>query len=212
VKLAILGAHPAGTSSLVSHLVPLDLTQRFTSLRQIVHFGDSVYPPSEPVSANRSRCDWLTRLAEYSARLEAFESLQPAHVLVALSAPPLLAAVYCDVVEGDSSLYPLALNHHSTYVQHLLLGQDGGAHDEMEKQIDSRLREVMDRSGLDYATVYGQQGQEVENALSAIQACLATGRERTQNGSWCWSCETCSDAACEHRLFSALISKPLPYS
>lgn len=76
-----------------------------------------------------------------------------------------------------------------------------------QRQIDTRLRAVLDQHGLIYATVYGNGERRLANALQAIahqQEVAAQAPTRTASN-WQWQCEKCSDAACEHQLFSALL-------
>ncbi len=74
---------------------------------------------------------------------------------------------------------------------------------------DAQLRQVLDRHALAYAVVYGIGQARTDCAVQAIQYHhkQSTARQRPAASAWHWNCETCSDADCEHRLFSALVKK-----
>lgn len=74
-------------------------------------------------------------------------------------------------------------------------------------QADAHIRQTLHSHAMAYAVVYGSDQARTDCALQAIayhrsrvarQASLAAS-------TWHWNCETCSDASCEHRLFSALM-------
>lgn len=68
---------------------------------------------------------------------------------------------------------------------------------------DQQLRAALQRHGIRYAVVYGTGSLRTQNALEAVAQYL--GQPRTRNAHdtpWTWSCDTCSDPDCEHRLFS----------
>lgn len=94
----------------------------------------------------------------------------------------------------------------------------------LQQAQDARLRAALDLGGRAYQVVYGQGPDRARNALSALlrlpgsrslsgfsalQQHLQDARdERVLNRPW--RCEHCSDAGCEHRLFSALLHAPRP--
>ena len=123
---------------------------------------------------------------------------------------PLMTAIYSDVLFQDPSLYPFALSHQRIYQHTLVAGldlpwqadgiqRDGPA---MREQIDARLREVLQREGLAFSMVYGQGPQRLAGALAVLEPGASTVPQA--RSSWRWLCDKCSDADCEHRLFSDL--------
>jgi len=140
-------------------------------------------------------------------------------VLLADSAP-LMTAIYSDLVLADRSLYPYALAHHAVYDLTLLTGldlpwlEDGVQRDgpHLQRQVDARLREVLQTEGLRFSVVYGQGAQRCNCALTALdqqaqQAACGPARPRPEEARWQWVCEKCSDAQCEHQLFSRLLER-----
>ena len=57
-----------------------------------------------------------------------------------------------------------------------------------------------------YTVVYGHGPLRTANALHAVRDYRAATPNLSPPGAsnWQWHCENCSDAACEHRLFSDL--------
>lgn len=129
---------------------------------------------------------------------------------------PLVTAVYSDVLFDDPSLYPEALEFQRTLDLTLLAGldlpwvadgfqRDGTA---MQQRIDTRLRQVLLEARLPFVTIYGQGAQRLEAALQAVDRAQGIARgTRTGDPAWVWLCDSCSDAECEHLLFSRLRDK-----
>lgn len=133
--------------------------------------------------------------------------------LVLCDSAPLMTAVYSDVIFGDTSLYEFATAQHRTFALTLVTGldlpwiADGIQRDgeTVRSQVDQRLREVLARYRIGFSTVYGTGDARTQSALQAIAYALGTGRPATERSQWRWNCDKCSDADCEHRLFSALL-------
>ncbi len=103
----------------------------------------------------------------------------------------------------------------------LLMGLDltasplAGAERPAREAADARLRQALQDSGIGWRVIYGQGPQRVQQALEAVAAVLpwawtVTAREE-DIGRWSRlraSCETCGDAACEHRLFTGGALRP----
>ncbi len=154
-----------------------------------------------------------------AAQEKALASLPPSEggqkALLVSDTSALMTAVYSDVLFGDASLYPRALAQQLQFDCTLLMGldlpwvADGIQRDGpgMQAQIDARLREVLDHHGITYTMVYGTGPRRLACALQAIGHHRdATNTPIVQTPSnWQWSCEKCSDAGCEHQLFSALL-------
>lgn len=135
----------------------------------------------------------------------------PAQWMVA-EAPALTEALTRDLLFQDTSFYPQALRQHLQFGFTLLTGLDlpsaalpsGRVQPAM---FDQRLRQLMDAQTIPYAVVYGSGQDRTDCALQAIahHTTAASKRSRPATTPWHWNCDTCSDADCEHRLFSALL-------
>lgn len=125
---------------------------------------------------------------------------------------PLMTAVYSDVYFNDNSLYPKALEQQRGYALTLLTGldlawvADGVQRDGKAARtaVDQRLRTVLGSNHIPFTTVYGQGSARTDAALQAIAYQTAGPRTGPQSD-WKWTCEKCSDADCEHRMFSRLL-------
>lgn len=125
---------------------------------------------------------------------------------------PLVTAVYSELLFNDRSLYPFALEHQKIYDLTLLTGldlpwvADGIQRDgpRAREQFDAQLRHVLGHNRLNYTVVYGSGSQRTKNALQAIERASRSGAQPAtrRTSAWKWSCEKCSDAECEHRMFT----------
>ncbi len=104
-----------------------------------------------------------------------------------------------------------ALNHYDLI---LLMGTDLPLQQSVEnvenlesrKQVDLSLRRTLGDMGISYSVIYGTGEARTRHAQNAIAALKGTGGENTHHTTdWKWECDRCSDAACEHRLFSRLL-------
>ena len=148
----------------------------------------------------------------------------------------LMTAVYSDFIFSDKSLYLDALQHQSLFDLTLLMGLDvawqpdgmqrDGAH--VREPIDALIRDALSSAKVSYKVIYGQGELRLNAALMALQEHLTnhpeiqlslkqlavTKAQREENqfnlnrGKTVWRCELCSDAVCEHRLFSDLLKSP----
>lgn len=202
LKIAVLGAECTGKSSLVLAL------QAHWQTR-----GVKVVVAHEVL---RQWCDQHGRTphaneqhAIAQAQAELAEQAIDADYLIA-DTSPLMAAIYSDVLFQDPSLFPFALNHQRIYQYTLVTGldlpwrADGIQRDgpDMRARVDARLREVLQREGLAFSMVYGQGPQRLAGALAVLEPGASTLPQARSN--WRWLCDKCSDADCEHRLFSDL--------
>jgi len=102
----------------------------------------------------------------------------------------------------------------------LLMGLDQptaqAAARQAQEQHDLQLRQQLHARGLPYRVVYGLGSVRLSNALLALglppaDAEMQQTREAAQfdlnRGLTHWSCEKCSDPACEHRLFTGLLER-----
>jgi len=214
LKIAILGAECTGKTTLAAQLAAT------SSLR-----GQSAQAVGEVL---REWCEQHGRTPQAHeqmaiAQAQAQREIEAAACDVLLAdTTPLMTAVYSDVLLGDPSLYSFALAHHARYDLTLVMGldlpwvADGIQRDGalVQAQVDARLRAVLQDHGIRFSVVYGYNEQRGACALMAIDQATARGvrgpqqaPERTQR--WQWVCEKCSDAQCEHQLFTALLS-PAP--
>ena len=79
-------------------------------------------------------------------------------------------------------------------------------------QADACLRNTLNNQATTYSVVYGTGQARPDGALQAVayHRQLARSRPRRAASDWQWCCDTCSDAACEHRLFTALVNNNTP--
>ena len=202
LNIAVLGAECTGKSSLVAAL------QAHWQAR-----GARVVVADEVLRiwcAQQGRTPLAhEQKAIAQAQAELTENASDVEYLIA-DTSPLMTAIYSDVLFQDPSLYPFALSHQRIYQHTLVAGldlpwqadgiqRDGPA---MREQIDARLREVLQREGLAFSMVYGQGLQRLAGALAVLEPGAATVPQARSN--WRWLCDKCSDADCEHRLFSDL--------
>lgn len=202
LKLAILGAECTGKSSLVAALQAH--WQARGAKVQVVH------------EVLRQWCDQHGRtplaqeqIAIAQAQAALTEHATEADYLIA-DTSPLMTAIYSDVLFQDPSLYLFALKHQRIYQHTLIAGldlpwqADGIQRDgaDMRRRIDARLRDVLQREGLAFSIVYGTGPARLASALAVLEPGVSTVPQA--RGSWRWLCDKCSDADCEHRLFSDL--------
>lgn len=135
--------------------------------------------------------------------------------IVLCDTAPLMTAIYSELVFGDTALLAPAIQLHSHFDLTLVTGLDipwvgdGIQRDgpEMRARVDQRVRAVLQTEGIAYSAVYGSGAARTQCALQAIDYALGTPRADATPKHWKWNCENCSDPACEHRLFSALVQK-----
>jgi nicotinamide riboside kinase len=123
------------------------------------------------------------------------------------------------VLEPDSSfedLAPSALSISSLkgYDLILLMGTDlplpqgSSTMETLQKRAhtDLTLRQTLDDNGISYSVIYGTGESRIKQAQVAVAAHRGcdTGSAHDKSD-WKWECDRCSDAACEHRLFSRLL-------
>ena len=86
------------------------------------------------------------------------------------------------------------------------------------ERIDTAIRQQLLTLSVPYRVVYGSTASERLNqallalGLPSMDLAARTVREQAQyqlnRGRTPWSCDTCSDPDCEHRLFTGLINRP----
>jgi nicotinamide riboside kinase len=150
-----------------------------------------------------------------SAQAQAIDTAARDSDWVIADTTPLTTAHYSDLLFGDSSLYPMALDFARRCAVHLLCATDlpwvadGLQRDgEMARlAYDTRLRTVLAHERIAYATLLGRGQARTQRALRHLDAALwaTPPAPDAPQIPWKWNCERCSDARCEHLLFSALL-------
>jgi nicotinamide riboside kinase len=210
VKVAILGAECTGKTTLAAQLV----TSLGLSGQSVLAVGEVL---REWCAEHGRTPQAHEQMAIAQAQAQRVLDAGACDVLLA-DTTPLMTAVYSDVLLGDPSLYPFALAHHAVYDLTLVMGLDlpwianGIQRDGplLQAQVDTRLRAVLQDYGLRFSVVYGQNTCRCESALQAIEQANAHVLRNPNPSSqgqtrWKWVCEKCSDAQCEHQLFTALL-------
>jgi nicotinamide riboside kinase len=158
-------------------------------------------------------------IALEQARLIDEAATTPGVRVVLADTSPLLTAVYSDLYFGDQTLYSGALDWQRRAGLTLLMGldlpwvPDGLFRDSaaVREATDTALRQALQAAGLPYQTVHGKGEARTRQALRAIGAALGqplvTNDPAWPAGRRPWSCDTCSDPGCEHRLFTQLLQR-----
>jgi HTH-type transcriptional repressor of NAD biosynthesis genes len=152
-----------------------------------------------------------TALAQALERMATVGTDTSASLLVS-EAPTLVTAIDADLRLNDQSRYPAALAQHRRYDLTLLMGLDLDCAPVeslpepalSRESVDARLRQILTENGLRFCVVYGSGPARLKRALQAIDHLRgATSAERGERDApWQWVCEKCSDAQCEHRMFT----------
>jgi len=165
------------------------------------------------------------------AQQQAQAVLQHTSGTVIADTTPLMTAVYSHKLFNDESLYAMAAAHQRMYDMTLVTGLDlpwvadglqrDGPH--VREPVDALLRAALHSAGVAYKVVYGQGEERLNNALLALgwddkvanplrhpmMSAAQTTRTQAQyalnRGRTAWACDKCSDAECEHRLFTDLL-------
>ena len=208
--VAILGAESTGKSTLASTVVArLNAEQK-----PAVLVPEYLREWCEAHGRTPLKHEQAHIAVQQAQRLQEVQSPATAKRLVVADTAPLMTAVYSDIYFNDVSLYPQAIAHHRSYDLTLLTGLDiawvaDGIQRDCEavrRAVDQRLRSVLAEHSIAYATIYGQGAARTACALQAI-AYKAAGVRSGSQSNWQWICEKCSDADCEHRLFSRLTTQ-----
>lgn len=212
MKIAILGAECSGKTTLAKRLAT-----------ELTHQGFSACCVDE---ALRKWCDTQQRTPHAKEQFE-IARLQIGHVHSAPACDYLIAdttalmtAIYSDVLFNDVSLYSLALEDQQQFDWVCVMGldlpwiADGIQRDgvTMQAKVDAQLRHILQSQGIAFSVIYGTGDERLANALAAMaKAQRLAPVTIARDTPWQWVCDTCSDAQCEHRTFSALLdAKPTP--
>lgn len=210
LTVALLGGESSGKSTLARQLHEALGARGIASARVPEHLRDWCERAGRAPHAHEQAAlaAEQTRLID-SARAE----------VVIADTTALMVAAYSELYFQDRGLWPEALAAQRRVGLTLLMGldlpwvPDGLFRDSpaAREASDALLRRELQGAGLAFQTVYGQGPQRLTVALRAIGAAL--GRDllpddpMLREGSGRWTCESCSDPDCEHRLFSALLAR-----
>lgn len=158
-------------------------------------------------------------LASEQARLtDEMASLQEVDIVIA-DTSPLVIAAYSELYFHDHSLWSGAVAWQRHVDLTLLMGldlpwvADGFFRDSpaVRDAVDAAIRRELQAAGLAFQTIHGHGQARTEQALRAMGRCLGqdltTTEQTLTSGRRAWSCDKCSDPACEHRLFSRLLAR-----
>ena len=131
-----------------------------------------------------------TRLAHEMAALEpdsSFEELAPANLSISsFKGYDLILLMGTDLPLPQGNANPETLDHRT--------------------HTDLTLRQSLDDHGIPYSVIYGTGESRTRQAKAAVAAHRGCDQGSAHNTpDWKWECDRCSDAACEHRLFSRLL-------
>ncbi len=72
-----------------------------------------------------------------------------------------------------------------------------------QQAIHQRLQRVLIDNRITYSMIYGQGKQRLQAALAIVMPSQSNAEaDSTSYRRWMAQCEKCSDAACEHRIFT----------
>jgi nicotinamide riboside kinase len=224
IRIALLGAESTGKTSLslaMSDLLKTQGQMAFTvpeKLREWCHHHGRTPKDHEQALIAQAQSEAIF------SRTEGW---------VIADTTPLMTAVYSDCIFQDKSLYEFALKQQSKFDVTLVMGLDvawvadglqrDGAH--VREPVDTLLRQALTHANIPFMVVYGQGQARLNAAMMALQESLrpelksllsALSRLETQiereesqfglnKGQTAWRCDLCSDAVCEHKLFSDLL-------
>jgi nicotinamide riboside kinase len=211
-RIALLGAERTGKSTLAAGLAA-HLRERGLAA---VAIPETLREWCEREGRAPRPEEQLALAHEHERRVDA--ALAQADIAIA-DTTALMVAIYAGMLFEDGALYRFALERQGLYDLTLLTGLDlAWMPDGLQRaagsraQVDALLREHLQRARLPYQVVYGQGPQRLQSAVQALAAAgllpgAARERDATEKAGgagWVWTCEKCSDPACEHRLFTRL--------
>lgn len=134
------------------------------------------------------------------------------HAVAVADGTLLGAAVMREWENGDRSLHAEAWQAQRSYAHTLLMGLDLPSPADLDpaslwrrERIDDLLRAALVDAGIPFAVVHGQGHERLGNALRALGLAAPERPRRIAPR----DCDKCSDPACEHRLFTDLLSQRL---
>jgi nicotinamide riboside kinase len=228
VRIALLGAESTGKTTLATALVQaLESTLSKQGMRAVA--VPEVLREWCDLQGRTPAVHEQVQIA--AAQAERIFSIEDAWVIA--DTTPLMTAVYSDHLFQDPSIYPYALDQQARFDVNLVLGLDvawtadgiqrDGAH--VREPVDNLIRKALTEANLAYKVIYGQGDARLNNALVALREALSerltaevanaifeSSEQQRQDrqyglnkGTMAWRCDLCSDAECEHKLFSDLL-------
>ncbi|MCB2018406.1 MAG: ATP-binding protein [Hydrogenophaga sp.] len=216
--VTLLGGESTGKSRLSQALLERLEASRLTTVLVREHLRDWCTEQGRAPFSHEQ----LALAREQARQIDTAATLSGVDVVIA-DTTGLMIAAYSELYFEDRSLWPETLAWQRQHADlTLLMGldlpwvSDGFFRDspQIRDATDAVLRRELQAAGMAFQTVFGQGPSRVDNALRAIGA--AMGRDlSTFDPSWSlgrrpWTCDSCSDPDCEHRLFSALLSQQNP--
>jgi nicotinamide riboside kinase len=206
VKICLLGAESTGKTALAQALVAHYQAQGKTA---------AIVP--EVLRAWCARAGRMPRPEELlpiarEQEMHVDEAARGAAIVIA-DTNALMVAIWGGMLFEDTELYRFALERQRRYDATLVMGldlpwvQDGLQRQgpEAREPVDSLVRGALERAGIAYRVVYGRGDERLASALLALGHSKPDGDVRERP--WMWSCDKCSDPACEHRLFTGLLGR-----
>jgi nicotinamide riboside kinase len=207
MRIAILGAESTGKSTLV-HALEASLRNAGMTVRAVPEYL-------------REWCALHQRTPRpeeqaHIAREQMQRARIPEGTTLLSDTTALMTAVYSDVLFGDASLYEQGLWDLRTYTHVLVTGldlpwvADGLQRDgpEGQQKIHQRLQTILQEAGIPFSMVWGTGDARLGAALKIIQPSRNEDEAQAsaQYERWLGQCEKCSDARCEHKLFTSLLT------
>jgi len=196
-RVALLGAPGTGKTTLAAQLAAHLCASGLAAV--------AVPDPSRERGFAPGAEERLASAREHERRVDA--ALVAADLVVA-DAPALMAAIHAGTLSDDDALLRFAIERQRRYDLSLLTGLDLACTPDGAAQVDALVRDQLQRAQVPYQVVYGQGAQRLQSALQALAAAgwlpQPPRAERARGTAWVWTCEKCSDPACEHRLFTQL--------
>lgn len=159
------------------------------------------------------------RASEQARAIDATAASDATQVVIA-DTTAMVVAAYSELYFNDRSLWPEAIARQRPYDLTLLMGldlpwvadglfRDGPA---LREATDTLLRRELQAAGIPFQTLYGPLQARVQQALRTIGAAchrpLVPENPAWTQGRRPWTCDTCSDPDCEHRLFTRRLQQP----
>lgn len=221
MKIALLGAESTGKSDLALALATALNQRQLQACAVPEHLRQWC-----DEHGRTPRIDEQMHIArEQRDRIEAAYALSP---WVIADTTPLMTAVYSEFVFSDTSLYDWTIAYQRSFDLILLTGldmpwvADGIQRDgpQVRFPVDALLRKRLLAASIEFKVIYGRDQHRLDNALKAVASIHGTAsRVNSSPGitphassrlpsdapqAWVWNCDQCSDADCEHRLFTRL--------
>lgn len=208
MRIAILGAECTGKSTLAQALTSRLNTPNVPWVLAAEFLRD--WCDQHQRTPNRTEQQTIAE-----AQVQRIDAIAGNGASVVADTTALMTAIYSDVLFQDASLYAAALEHQRGYDLTLLTGtdlpwiadgfqRDGAA---MQATIDRKLRSVLQLHKIDHTVIYGLGERRIQCALEIVAHHQKNPLPRSAHDTdWKWSCDSCSDPECEHRLFSRLLS------